>query len=201
MAEQSGTSRFFALVARMRYIQRWGLMRNTVVENVQEHSCQVAMVAHALALLSKHKFGRDVDANLTSVIGLYHDAEEVFTGDIPTPVKNADGESAAVHSRIADVARAALLGYLPEDRREHYANLLNPDKASYESKLVKAADKICAYLKCVEETKAGNSEFEQAGAQIKHDLEKLARDLPEITDFLATYLGAFELSLDQLHSK
>ena len=195
------SSRFFALIARLRYIQRWGLMRNTVIENVQEHSCQVAMVAHALALLGKHKFGRDVDVNLTGMIGLYHDAEEVFTGDIPTPVKNADGDSAAVHTRIAAVARAALLGYLPEERRADYSQLLNPDKASYEARLVKAADKICAYLKCIEETKTGNSEFEQAGNQIKSDLEKLAHDLPEVKDFLATYLGAFELSLDQLHSK
>ena len=200
MAKPTKVSRFFALMARLRYIQRWGLMRNTVPEDVQAHSAQVAMVAHGLALIAQQQLGRDVDANAVGMAALYHDAEEIFTGDIPTPVKKADPESEIVHQRIAQVARNSLLQQVPENLRASYEPLLQPDQEAYGSKLIKAADKVCAYLKCVEETKAGNGEFTQARQQIWQELQRLQAQLPELVLFLELYLEAFELSLDQLHS-
>ena len=200
MSELMTKSNFFALLARLRYIQRWGLMRNTVAENVQDHSAQVAMVAHALALMAKHQFGKDLDANSIGMLALYHDADEVYTGDIPTPVKKADSQSAQVHERIGQVARDALLKQLPQRWQPHYSAVLNPDKDSYAYKLVKAADKICAYFKCIEETKAGNSEFAQASRQIEQDLDIMAAAMPEVAIFRQIYLEAFQLSLDELHA-
>ena len=191
-------SHFFALASRLKYIQRWGLMRNTTKENVQEHSAQVAMVAHGLALIGNAFHNRHYDANLATVVALYHDIEEIYTGDIPTPVKQTSPEANTIHKHIAEAARERLLSILPSRLRNDYAALIHPESNASVFALVKAADKICALIKCLEELNSGNHEFHSAHDQIKTELNELATTLPEINTFLALYLDSFSQTLDQL---
>ena len=193
-----GVSHFFAYLSRMKYIVRWGLMRNTRAENIQEHSLQVAMIAHGLAVLGNVRHGRDVDPERAALLAVFHDAEEVITGDLPTPIKYFTPEVASAVGDIEGVAKDRLLAMLPEDLRDAYRDLLfaEPDDA-VARRFVKAADRICAYLKCVEEAKAGNSEFVRAEQAILDDL--LGSDLPEVHDFLEIFVPSFRLTLDELN--
>ena len=186
---------FFAYISRMRFIQRWALMRNTAPENVQEHSHQAAVLAHALAVIRREKFGGTVDPGLVAAAALYHDASEILTGDMPTPIKYGNPAIQAAYQDVEAVAERKLLAMLPEELREAYAPVLtevDPEVA----RLVKAADKLSAYIKCVEELKAGNAEFREAAAQTRRALEGYG--LPEVDCFLETFMDSFSLTLDEL---
>ena len=188
-------SHFFAYVSRMRFIQRWALMRNTAPENVQEHSHQVAVLAHALAVIRNEKFGGTVDPGAVAVAALYHDASEILTGDMPTPIKYDNPAIRKAYKDVEAVAEGKLLAMLPEELQTVYAPILTPTDPEV-IRLVKAADKLSAYIKCVEELKAGNNEFREAAAQTRRALE--AYELPEVAYFLETFMDSFALTLDEL---
>ena len=188
-------SHFFAYISRMRFIQRWALMRNTAPENVQEHSHQVAVLAHALAVIRKEKFGGTIDPGAVAVAALYHDASEILTGDMPTPIKYDNPAIQHAYKEVEAVAEKKLLHMLPQELQSVYAPILTPDDAEIE-KLVKAADKLSAYIKCVEELKAGNTEFREAAAQTRKALEGYS--LPEVSYFLDTFMDSFSMTLDEL---
>ena len=188
-------SHFFAYMARMRFIQRWALMRNTAPENVQEHSHQVAVLAHALAVIRKEKFGGTVDPGAVAVAALYHDASEILTGDMPTPIKYDNPAIRKAYKEVEAVAEQKLVDFLPEDLRPIYRPILTAADKEMEE-LVKAADKLSAHIKCMEELKAGNNEFREAAAQTRRALE--AYDLPEVRYFMDTFLDSFSLTLDEL---
>ena len=188
-------SHFFAYISRMRFIQRWALMRNTAPENVQEHSHQVAVLAHALAVIRNEKFGGSVDAGAVAVAGLYHDASEILTGDMPTPIKYDNPAIRKAYKDVEAVAERKLLEMLPEELQDVYRSVLTGPGGEVEQ-LVKAADKLSAYIKCVEELKAGNNEFREAAAQTRRALE--AYDLPEVQYFMDTFMDSFALTLDEL---
>ena len=187
---------FFALISRMRYIGRWGLMRNTFEENIQEHSHMVAVLAHALAVIRRDVFGGDIDPGQAAVLALYHDAPEILTGDLPTPVKYYNPEIRDAYREVETVSARRLLSMLPDALRPAYQPLLLEDPESGYHAVVKAADKLSAYIKCVEELKAGNSEFRQAAEQTRQALE--ASPLPEVGYFLEHFMPGFELTLDEL---
>ena len=188
-------SHFFAYIARMRFIQRWALMRNTASENVQEHSHQVAVLAHALAVIRNRFFGGTVDPGTVAVAALYHDASEILTGDMPTPIKYYNPAIRDAYKDVEALAERKLTEMLPPALQEDYRSILtiqDPEVAA----LVKAADKLSAYIKCLEELKAGNNEFREAAAQTCQALEGYG--LPEVDYFLKTFLESFSLSLDEL---
>ena len=187
-------SHFFAYISRMRFIQRWALMRNTAPENVQEHSHQVAVLAHALAVIRNERFGGRVDAGAVAAAALYHDASEILTGDMPTPIKYDNPAIRKAYKDVEAVAEEKLLHMLPQEFRPVYAPILHPDAET--EQLVKAADKLSAYIKCVEELKAGNNEFREAAAQTRTALESYG--LPEVAYFLEIFLPSFSLTLDEL---
>lgn len=187
---------FFPMIARMRYISRWGLMRNTFEENIQEHSHQVAVLAHALAVIENRYFGGTVDPGAVAVAALYHDASEILTGDMPTPIKYDNPDIRDAYKAVEHVAEQKLLSMLPEDLRPDFESAITiPDPHIRE--LVKAADKLSAYLKCVEEVKAGNAEFRRAKEQTYEAL--CQKPLPALRWFLEHFLGGFELTLDELN--
>ena len=188
-------SHFFAYISRMRFIQRWALMRNTAPENVQEHSHQAAVLAHALAVIRNEKFGGCVDAGAVAAAALYHDASEILTGDMPTPIKYGNPAIRGAYKDVEAVANGKLLAMLPEELHSAYAPLLTEVPPEVE-RLVKAADKLSAYIKCVEELKAGNTEFREAAAQTRGALESYG--LPEVAYFLEVFMDSFSLTLDQL---
>ena len=188
-------SHFFAYISRMRFIQRWALMRNTAPENVQEHSHQVAVLAHALAVIRNEKFGGQTDPGKVAVAALYHDASEIITGDMPTPVKYYNPAIQEAYRQVEAVANEKLLGMLPAELRGTYGDILNEYDAETR-RLVKAADKLSAHIKCLEEVKAGNGEFREAAAQTRRALEGYG--LPEVEYFLSTFLDSFSLTLDEL---
>lgn len=191
---------FFAYMARMKHIKRWGLMRNALPENNQEHTAQAAMIAHALCALQNARYGGKLDAAHVALLALYHDAEEVITGDMATPIKYSNPGIREAIAQIERLAREKLLVMLPDDLRPAYRPLLTDEHDAQEWRIVKAADRICAYLKCVEELKAGNGEFEKARASILSAIEKLARDgMPEVADFMREFAPSFSLSLDELN--
>ncbi|MBD3241386.1 MAG: 5'-deoxynucleotidase [Chitinivibrionales bacterium] len=190
-------SHFFAYLSRMRYIQRWSLMRNMHAENIQEHSLQVAMVSHALALIRNEQFGGDTDPNRVALLALFHDVGEVITGDLATPIKYFNPSIKSAYDEIDVVARRKLLDMLPSELREHYAELLFADEKSDDWKLVKAADRICAYLKCLEELKAGNREFARAEKTVKKTIDAI--ELPEVDYFMKRFVPSFMLTLDELN--
>jgi 5'-deoxynucleotidase len=190
---------FFAMHARMKYIDRWALMRATQRENLSEHSNDVAAIAHAIALLKNVRFGGNVNAERAALLGLYHDMPEILTGDMPTPVKY---HSPALRSAFAEVETKAcerLLSMLPDDLRPYYEGCFFRREGDAELwKIVKAADKISALLKCVEEEKAGNAEFRQALNATRKAIDNM--DLPEANAFLDDFLAGFYLSLDEQSS-
>ena len=184
------------MIARMRYITRWGLMRNTDPENIQEHSHMVAVLAHTLAVIRRDVFGGDIDPEHAAVLALYHDAPEILTGDLPTPVKYYNPEIREAYREVEEVSARRLLSMLPEALRPAYEPLLLEDPEDPYHALVKAADKLSAHIKCVEELKAGNTEFRQAAEQTRRVLED--SPLPEVAYFLEHFLPGFSLSLDEL---
>ncbi len=188
-------SHFFAYIGRMRYITRWALMRNTDRENVQEHSHMVAVLAHALAVIGNRLYGREVDAGAVAVAALYHDATEILTGDMPTPIKYYNPEIKASYRKVEAVAGDKLLSMLPEELRGDYEPVLKIGDPEIR-RLVKAADKLSAYIKCVEELKAGNTEFRRAAEQTRSALEEMR--LPELDYFMANCLDSFSVTLDEL---
>ena len=191
-------SHFFAYLARMKFIRRWGLMRNTKTENIQEHSLQVAMVAHALAVVRNERFGGNVDPARVTLLAVYHDAEEVITGDLPTPIKYFNPQVRDAFSELSVVAQDRLLGLLPDFMQKSYEPLFRDDGSNPgERELVKAADKICAYLKCLEEAKAGNTEFAKAEQQLWRALFQM--NLPEVSFLLETFIRSFRLTIDELN--
>lgn len=186
---------FFAYIGRMRYIPRWALMRNSFPENVQEHSHMVAVLAHALAVIRNELFDGDVDAGAVAVAALYHDATEIITGDMPTPVKYYNSEIKASYHKVERMAAERLLSLLPPELTEAYRPLFDaPDGETH--RIVKAADKLSAYIKCVEELKAGNLEFKRAAEQTYRALAELR--LPELDWFMAHCLDSFGKTLDEL---
>ena len=187
--------KFFALIARMRYIGRWGLMRNTFQENVQEHSHMVAVLAHGLALIQRDILGGEADPDRCAAAALFHDAPEILTGDLPTPIKYYSPEIRNAYGQVEAVSCARLLEMLPQELRASYEPLLTESDPAVRQ-IVKAADKLSAYIKCVEELKAGNQEFASAARQTKQALT--AMNLPCLDWFLEHCLPAFELDLDEL---
>ena len=188
---------FFALMGRMKYIDRWGLMRNTQVENIQEHSHMVAVLAHALAVIGREKFGGRVDPGEAAVAGLYHDASEILTGDLPTPVKYDNPAIKEAYKAVERVAADKLLSLLPEEMQGEFAPYVREELDPELLAIVKAADKLSAYIKCLEELKAGNLEFKLAARQTREALDRM--EMPELDYFIKHFLPAFELTLDELH--
>ena len=189
-------SDFFAFISRMKYIARWSLMRSTVQENIQEHSHMVAVLAHALGLIRRDVFGRPCDAERLAAVALYHDAPEILTGDLPTPIKYHSAAIKDAYDEVETVAVEKLLAELPEPLRPAYRTLLTAPERPEEYALVKAADRLAAYIKCVEERKAGNLEFSSAELASRRKLEALG--LPEIDYFLEHFMPGFEKNLDEL---
>ena len=187
---------FYALMGRMRYITRWGLMRNTFSENIQEHSHQVAVLAHALALIRRDILGLPgPDPDRCAVAALYHDASEIITGDLPTPIKYYNPDIKIAYKQVERIAGEQLLSMLPEPLRESYRHLVLEDDEDL-NPIIKAADKLSAYIKCIEEQKAGNTEFDSAALQTMESMKEM--ELPELNWFIDQCLGAFSLNLDQL---
>jgi len=189
---------FFAYISRMRYIGRWALMRNALPENIQEHSHMVAVLAHALGVIRRDVFGVACDPNEAAVVALFHDSSEILTGDLPTPIKYHSASIASAYREVEELANEQLLSTLPEAMRGAYAPILAGEVHERCYDLVKAADKLSAYLKCVEERKAGNHEFLSAERQTLEWLR--AQHMPEVDYFLERLAPAFELDLDELGS-
>ena len=187
---------FFAYISRMRYIGRWSLMRNSLPENIQEHSHMVAVIAHALGVIRRDVFGVPCDPNEAAAVALYHDASEILTGDLPTPIKYHSADIRGAYQQVEELACRKLLATLPEALRPPYEELLTGETQARLHDLVKAADKLSAYIKCIEERKAGNNEFLSAEKQCRAILE--ASPLPEVAYFLEHFIPAFELNLDEL---
>ena len=198
-------SSFFALVSRMKYIERWALMRSTRPENLSEHSLEVAVIAHALATIANVRYGRSLDAGRAALMGMFHDASEIITGDMPTPVKYANGQIRDAYKDVEANAEQRLLDELPQDLAPAYRQILCPaasDAAdgdeAYLRGLVKAADKLSALIKCLDETHAGNAEFRSAQATTQATVDAMAADHPEVADFVEEFLPSFGSTLDQL---
>ena len=187
---------FFAYVSRLRYIRRWGLMRSVMPENDAEHSLQVAMIAHAIAIMGRDRYGRQVNPEHVLALGVYHDVSEVITGDMPTPVKYQTDELRRSYKDVERMANERLLSMLPEGMRPAYVPYLSAPE-DYDRQILKAADSISAYLKCLEEKRAGNREFDAAGESIYRGLTQI--ELPEVQDFIREFVPSFELSLDELN--
>lgn len=189
------SSSFFAYIFRMRYIARWALMRNTRTENVEEHSYEVAVLAHALAVVGQEIFHKDVNPDRVATAALFHDAPEIITGDLPTPIKYFNPAIKSAYDQVEAVAQDKLLGMLPTQLTEAYAPLLRVEDPQVR-RYIKAADKLAAWLKCLEERKAGNREFVQAEEETLHALKDMNMD--EVTWFLEHMGEAFGLTLDEL---
>ena len=187
---------FFAYLDRMKLIRRWGLMRNTMPENDMEHTLQTAYIAHGLAALAKVRHQRDVDPEHVAMLAMYHDVSEVITGDLPTPVKYKTPDIQDAYRELESHAKEQLLDMLPADLRPHFAPYVQPDESSYEWQLVKSADRISAYLKCIEEEKMGNRDFAHAKTAVLQSITMI--DLPEVQAFMAEFVPSFSLSPDEL---
>lgn len=181
---------------RMKYIKRWQLMRSVREENIMEHSEQVAMLTHALAVINNKVFGGSADAGKAVIYAVYHECSEVMTGDLPTPIKYFNNSIHGAYKELEDRACDKLLATLPNELQGEMENFMKPDTASVEYKLMKAADRLAAYIKCLEELRSGNGEFAKAEKSIKADL--LSRRMPEVDYFFERFISAFELSLDEL---
>ena len=187
---------FFACLSRLKLIRRWSLMRNTVPENDAEHSLQVAMIAHAIAVIARDRYGKQVDPEHVLSLAVYHDATEVMTGDLPTPVKYHDEELRGAYHRLEALSADRLLALLPEDMRPSFVQYMKQEPG-YDHTLVKAADRISAYIKCMEEQRAGNREFDYAAENVRRSIASI--DLPEVKDFLTDFLPAFDMTLDEIN--
>ena len=189
---------FFAMLSRMKYINRWALMRNTRIENICEHSHDVAVLAHALALLQNRRFDGKIDAQACVMLSVYHDAPEILTGDLPTPVKYDNPAIREAYRQVETVSTNKLLSLLPEDLKAEYSRWLLPDKRAFyeELRIVKAADKLAALIKCIEEIKQGNREFAKARQSTEASLREMK--ISAVDCFLEEFLPTYELTLDEL---
>lgn len=191
------TYSFFAMMARMKYIERWSLMRSTSPENISEHSLEVAMIAHALAIIGNKRLQKNYQAEHIALLGMYHDCTEIITGDMPTPIKYQNPDIQSAYKQIEKAAAFRLLNMLPVDLREEYeAYLIDSKQSSSEKQLLKAADKLSALIKCIEEENAGNQEFRSAKKSITRAIHELNCEEAEI--FMQEFLPAYELTLDEL---
>ncbi len=189
---------FFAMMSRMKLIERWALMRNSLSENISEHSLEVSILSHALAIISNERLGSHLNAEKAALIGIYHDATEIITGDMPTPIKYFNENIQGAFKEIEKVAAERLLKMLPEDMRRSYETIFFPQEDEiYLWKLVKAADKLSALIKCIEERKAGNTEFISAEKSITMILATMK--LEEVNIFMKEFLPAYDKTLDELN--
>ena len=186
---------FFALTSRMKYIARWGLMRNSRPENVAEHSLEVAIITHLLCELRNRRFGGNIDVSKAVLTAVYHDVPEIITGDLPTPVKYYDPEIKDAYKRVEHAAVDKLLSAVPEDLREGYAPLFEEESDPWIAEIVKAADKLSALIKCIEERRSGNTDFSEAERQTLEAIKKMR--LPEADAFIEEFLPSYNLTLDE----
>lgn len=188
---------FFAMMSRMKYIERWALMRNSEKENISEHSMEVAMITHALAVISNVRLGNSINVEKAALIGLYHDCTEIITGDMPTPIKYYNDDIKTAFKEVENVAANKLLSMLPEDMRPYYDDLFfKEEEDKYLWKLEKAADKISALIKCMEEQKAGNTEFTSAYKTLEESIHKMG--LKEVDIFFEEFIPSYQMTLDEL---
>lgn len=191
-------NQFFAMMSRMKYIERWALMRNSQTENISEHSLEVAMIAHGLAVISNVRLQNNLDEKKAALIGMYHDCTEIITGDMPTPIKYYNEEIKEAFKEVEQVAAKRLLQMIPEDLRASYEDLFFPaGDDEYIWKLVKAADKISALIKCIEERNAGNREFMSAEKTLKQSIDDMG--LKEVEIFFEVFMPSFNMTLDELN--
>ncbi|MDD6666750.1 MAG: 5'-deoxynucleotidase [Lachnospiraceae bacterium] len=194
-------SSFFATISRMKYIERWALMRSSRAESLSEHSLEVAMIAHALCLIGNRRFGKHLDAEKAALIGIYHDASEIITGDMPTPVKYSNKEIRTAYKEVEHHAEEQLTRLLPEDLQESFDEIFEGDGSpddDYMRHLVKAADKISALIKCIEEETAGNTEFRTAKKTLEQSVAEMRKTYPEAETFCQEFLPAYGKTLDEL---
>ena len=189
-------SHFYAMLFRMKYIDRWALMRNTRKESLAEHTLETAFIAHALAVIHNKRFGGSVDADKAAVLALFHDAPEIITGDLPTPIKYYNSDIKNIYKEIESAAEGRLLELLPDDLRPEFENCFETDDPTLKA-IVKAADKLSAYIKCAEEVKAGNREFVKAMEATRKSLDE--SDLPEVRYFMDHYMEGFNKTLDEMN--
>lgn len=191
-------SHFFAYLSKMKFIKRWGLMRNVREENIQEHSLQVAMIAHSLALIKNKLYGGELDLYRVLLLAVYHEASEVITGDLATPIKYFNPEIKKAYKDIEQIANQRLFSMLPDELKDEFSSVFFsiPEDNDYRL-IVKEADKICAYLKCIEELKAGNQEFSKAERAIAKDISQM--EGPEVKYFMDKFVPSFHLTLDELN--
>ena len=188
---------FYAFLSRMKFITRWGLMRNTYTENIQEHSLQVAIVAHALAIIQNTHFGGSVNPERVAVLGMFHDCDEIITGDLPTPIKYYNPQIKKAYKDIEEIAKDKLLEMLPREFQGVYGKILKPEEEEKEHwRLVKCADRLAALIKCIEEEKAGNKEFIKASSAILKTINEL--NSPEVNYFMEHFMTGFKLTLDEM---
>ena len=191
-------SHFFALLSRLKYIERWALMRSASPENLADHSLEVAMIAHALCVIGNVRYGKSLNAERAALIGMYLDASEIITGDMPTPVKYFNSEIRSAYAKVEEAAAERLTSALPDDLRPVYEDILHGNDDEYLMRLVKAADKISALIKCVDEEHAGNEEFKTAADSTRLAIDAMAIDMPEVADFLREFLPSYGRTLDEL---
>ena len=201
--EEERESHFLAILSRMKYIERWSLMRSSRPENLSEHSLEVALIAHMLCVIGNARHGRALDAERAALVALYHDASEIITGDLPTPVKYHDGAIRDAYKAVERSAEERLLDTLPDDLRPAIEDVLWPSARAdedelYLRRLVKAADKVSALIKCVEEARSGNAEFSSAEESCRAAVDEMAAELPEVADFLREFLPSYGSTLDEL---
>ena len=191
---------FYAMLSRMKYIDRWALMRNSYTENISEHSLEVSILAHAMCVIGNKRLGKQLNAEKAVLVALYHDASEIITGDMPTPIKYLNKDIKGAFKDIEAKANRRLLDLLPEDLRPDYEEIFFPNESlKYEMKLVKAADKLSALIKCIEEEKTGNTEFKSAGRTLEASIKEM--QLEEADIFMKEFLPSYRLTLDELNEE
>lgn len=190
------SNNFFAILSRMKYINRWGLMRNTITENLSEHSLETAFIAHLLATIGNKRFGKNLNAERCALLAMYHDTTEILTGDLPTPVKYFNPEIKSAYDRVENTAIEQMLSYLPDDLKDEYKPLFIKQESDLELwKLVKCADKISALIKCIEEKNMGNNDFANAEKSTLNSIKTM--NIPEVEVFLEDFLPHYYLTLDE----
>lgn len=192
-------SHFLATLSRMKYIERWALMRNSRPENLSEHSLEVSMIAHTLCIIGNARYGKNLNAEKAALIGIYHDASEIITGDMPTPIKYYNKDIRDAFKEVEALAEKRLLAQLPDDLRPYYADIFQgTEEETYLRKLVKAADKLSALIKCIEEENSGNREFRTARVSIQSSIDNMQEELPEVKDFMDEFIPSYGKTLDEL---
>lgn len=189
---------FFGMLARMKYIDRWGLMRNTIDENIAEHSLEVAVIAHALAVIGNVRCGKELHVEHIAMMGIMHDTTEIITGDLPTPIKYYAPEIRDAYKKVENIAANQLLSEIPKDMQDAYRDILIEDD-SEDWKYVKAADKLSAYIKCIQEKNTGNTDFEKAEMATKKALDDM--EMEEINIFISEFLPSYTMTLDEINKQ